>query len=212
MPFSAGFGRNGCKLLRLAAIRVSNKLRIIGGAWRSRQILFEDVPGLRPTPARVRETLFNWLQVDIINSRCLDLYAGSGALGFEAASRGARQVVQVENNPKAVQKLRDNSAVLAANQITVVQQAVESFLQTTAAGFDLVFLDPPFGKDLISAACLQLQQNGWLANHAKIYVEAERQINLTEMPANWRMLKHKTAGEVGYYLFQADPKTPADLS
>lgn len=179
-----------------------NKLRIIGGEWRSRQIVFDDAPGLRPTPSRVRETLFNWLQADIVNSRCLDLYAGSGALGFEAASRGARRVVQVESNPKACQKLRDNIATLQARQIELVSLDVGRFLRGPAESFDLVFLDPPFGHDLVLPTCQLLERQGWLAGYAKIYVEAERSLALIDMPANWQPLKSKVAGEVGYYLFQ----------
>jgi 16S rRNA (guanine966-N2)-methyltransferase len=181
---------------------LENKLRIIGGVWRSRQIAFDDVPGLRPTPARVRETLFNWLQTDVINSRCLDLYAGSGALGFEAASRGAKRVVQVENNAKACQKLKDNIAALAAIQVSLVPRDVTRFLQEPAESFDLIFLDPPFGQNLLVPTCRQLEQQGWLASYAKIYVEGERHLILAEMPSNWRLLKNKAAGEVSYYLYQ----------
>lgn len=181
---------------------MSNKLRIIGGKWRSRQIVFDDAPGLRPTPSRVRETLFNWLQVDVANSRCLDLYAGSGALGFEAASRGAKRVVQVESNAKACQRLRDNIAALAASQVVIAPRDVARFLQESAESFDLVFLDPPFGENRVASTCLSLEKRGWLADHAKIYVEAERHLSLENMPPNWRLLKNKTAGQVGFYLFQ----------
>jgi 16S rRNA (guanine966-N2)-methyltransferase len=186
---------------------MANQIRIIGGQWRSRQILFDDAPGLRPTPARVRETLFNWLQADILNSRCLDLYAGSGALGVEAASRGARRVWQVENNPASCQRLRENIARLAASQIQVQQQDVSRFLNGSAQAFDLVFLDPPFGYDLVPQTCLLLETNGWLADYAKIYVESERNRPLQNVPSNWRMLKEKTAGEVGYCLLQRQPDT-----
>lgn len=181
---------------------MTNKLRIIGGEWRSRQVVFDDAPGLRPTPSRVRETLFNWLQTDVANSRCLDLYAGSGALGFEAASRGAKRVVQVESNPKACRKLKENIAVLQAKQMEVVSLDVARFLQAQPESFDLVFLDPPFGQDRVMPTCQQLERLGWLSSYAKIYVEAERNLTLVDMPANWRLLKNKAAGEVGYYLFQ----------
>ncbi|MDD4915545.1 MAG: 16S rRNA (guanine(966)-N(2))-methyltransferase RsmD [Methylococcales bacterium] len=181
---------------------MSNRLRIIGGEWRSRQIVFADAPGLRPTPARVRETLFNWLRFDVANSRCLDLFAGSGALGFEAASRGAKRVVQVENNPKVSQKLRENIALLAAGQMTVATQDASQYLQGVAECFDLVFMDPPFAQSLVQPSCHLLEQNGWLADNAKIYIEAERQFDPVGMPAGWRLHKHKTAGEVGFYLFQ----------
>jgi 16S rRNA (guanine966-N2)-methyltransferase len=184
---------------------VTNKLRIIGGEWRSRQIVFDDAPGLRPTPARVRETLFNWLQADVVNSRCLDLYAGSGALGFEAASRGAKRVVQVESNPKACRKLKENVVNLQAKQIEITLTDVSVFLQGRPESFNLVFLDPPFGQGRVVPTCQQLEQLGWLSSYAKIYVEAERHLTLVDMPANWRLLKSKAAGEVGYYLFQRQP-------
>jgi 16S rRNA (guanine966-N2)-methyltransferase len=181
---------------------VKNKLRIIGGEWRSRYVRFVDAPGLRPTPARVRETLFNWLQSDIRGSRCLDLYAGSGALGFEAASRGARLVVQVESSAQACRSLKDNASVLAAGQVKIVQMDVMHFLAGNAEAFDLVFLDPPFARHLAVPTCQRLEQKGWLQPHGKIYVESESHADLTGMPENWQLLKSKTAGDVGYRLFQ----------
>ena len=181
---------------------MSNSLRIIGGEWRSRQIAFDDAPGLRPTPARVRETLFNWLQADVAGSCCLDLYAGSGALGFEAASRGAKHVLQVERNPEVCQKLHSNIAKLAAQQIQVQQADVSQFLHGPAQSFNLVFLDPPFAQNLLAPSCALLEDKGWLAPYAKIYLEAERGLALDALPVNWQCLKHKTAGEVSYYLFQ----------
>jgi len=182
--------------------KVSNKLRIIGGGWRSRQISFDDAPGLRPTPGRVRETLFNWLQADVPNSRCLDLYAGSGALGFEAASRGAKSVIQVENNPKTSQKLVENCRALGGSQIEVIQQDVIRYLQSGGEQFDLVFLDPPFGMGLVQESCRLLTDGEWLADFAKIYIESERHLVLNHVPAGWRLLKQGTAGEVAFYLFQ----------
>jgi len=182
---------------------VKNKLRIIGGDWRSRQLSFVDAPGLRPTPARVRETLFNWLQYEIAGKQCLDLYAGSGALGFEAASRGAKSVVQVENNAQACRCLKDNALALSAtDRITVVQSDVSRYLAGDAQRFDTVFLDPPFGLNLAVQTCRQLEENGWLAKYAKIYVETERNFNFLGMPENWRQLKSKSAGEVAYHLFE----------
>ena len=178
-----------------------NRLRIIAGQWRSRQLQFQDLPELRPTPARVRETLFNWLQYDIAASRCLDLFAGSGALGFEAASRGARRVLQVERNATACSHLRANAAALAAQQIEILQQDVLTFLQGSPEAFDVVFLDPPFGRDLLLPCCLALEENGWLAEQAKIYLEAETGLALQGLPENWQRLKSKTAGEVAYWLF-----------
>jgi len=182
---------------------VKNKLRIIGGDWRSRQLSFVDAPGLRPTPARVRETVFNWLQYEIFGKRCLDLYAGSGALGFEAASRGAKSVIQVESNAQACRSLKDNALALSADdRIKVVQSDVLRYLEGEATAFDVVFLDPPFGLNLVIQTCRLLEDNGWLAKHAKIYVETERHFDFSGMPENWRQLKSKSAGEVGYHLFE----------
>ena len=179
-----------------------SKLRIIGGQWRSRQIKVVDAPQLRPTPARVRETLFNWLQYDINGKRCLDLYAGSGALSFEAASRGAIEVRQVENNALACRTLKENAQRLQAQQIKLIQQEVFRFLSGDAQCFDVVFLDPPFGQGLAIQTCQWLEDKQWLAEYAKIYVEVETDLDLTEMPQNWQQLKAKTAGEVAYYLYQ----------
>ncbi len=181
---------------------MSNKLRIIGGEWRSRSINFIDVPGLRPTPARVRETVFNWLRNDIIASRCLDLYAGSGALGFEAASRGAKSVSQVENNAVACRALKENTVALASNQIKIIQAEVFRYLSGDAEVFDVVFIDPPFAMGLAVQTCQWLEDKRWLSNHAKIYVEAESTLKLEGIPENWRLLKSKVAGEVGYHLYE----------
>lgn len=181
---------------------MQNKLRIIGGEWRSRQVNVVDAPGLRPTPARVRETLFNWLQYDLIGSRCLDLFAGSGALGFEAASRGAKAVMQVENNPLACRALKENAVALGAKQIKLVQMDAFRYLADNAEPFDLVFLDPPFAQALVVQTCQWLEDKGWLSSGAKIYVEAESVLKLEGLPENWRLLKSKTAGEVAYRLFQ----------
>ena len=183
-----------------------NKIRIIGGQWRSRQLPFQDAPGLRPTPARVRETLFNWLQHDIIGSRCLDLYAGSGALGIEAASRGAKQVVQVENNPQCCRQLHANAKFLKADQVRIIQQDVFRYLASgDEQPVDIVFLDPPFNKNLAIQTCQWLKDKGWLAADARIYVEVEKGLPLTGLPENWQALRHKSAGEVDYYLFANQP-------
>jgi 16S rRNA (guanine966-N2)-methyltransferase len=182
---------------------LKNQIRIIGGEWRSRQIHFIEVPGLRPTPSRVRETLFNWLQNEIPGSRCLDLFAGSGALGFEAASRGAKSVVQVEQDANACRALHANASKLNARQIKIVNADVFRYLATNAAeSFDIVFLDPPFGQGLAAQACRWLEDKGWLNPDALVYAETEVGGRLLEeIPDNWRPLKSKTAGEVSYRLF-----------
>lgn len=182
---------------------MKNKLKIIAGNWRSRQITFDNLEGLRPTPSRVRETLFNWLQDDIINSRCLDLYAGSGALSFEAASRGARKVVQVEQNPKVCRQLKANAVNLNATQVKLIQSDVFRFLVSDIQLFNLVFIDPPFHKNLAIQSCQWLEDKGWLATGAKIYLEVEHKLSLNGIPKNWQLLKTKSAGELDYYLFQS---------
>ncbi len=179
---------------------VSNEVRIIGGHWRSRRLHFPPVPGLRPTPDRVRETLFNWLQGEIDGARCLDLYAGSGALGFEAASRGASHVVQVESSPKVCGALRQNCAALEATQIEVVQAEVRRFLNGSARTFQMVFMDPPFRRGFIAPSCELLDQRGWLADNAWIYLEAEAELMLNDLPPRWSTVRSKKSGDVGYHL------------
>lgn len=186
----------------MIAGNMKNKLRIIAGDWRSRQLVFEDIPEIRPTPARVRETLFNWLQNDVLGRQCLDLYAGSGALGFEAVSRGAKSVVIVENNPKACQLIKENTFKLSTEKIKVIQSDVFKFLAGDSMSFSLVFLDPPFNKAMAQQTCHWLEDKNWLAPAAKIYVEVESQLVLDNMPFNWQCLKSKKTGEVGYYLFE----------
>lgn len=181
---------------------MKNKLRIIAGDWRGRQLRFAEVPGLRPTPDRIRETLFNWLQYDVPGSHCLDLYAGSGALGFEAASRGAGKVVQVENNDLACRYLKENAQMLAASRLTIINREVLRFLARDPEPFDLVFMDPPFSKNLVLPTCHRLEDNGWLAVRAKIYVESERALEADGWPATWTLLKDKRAGDVAYRLFE----------
>ncbi len=135
----------------------------------------------------------------------LDLFAGSGALGFEAASRGAKLVVQVEDSAGNCKRLRENIARLAAGQIQVVQQDAAAYLAGPAQAFDLVFLDPPFGQGLLESACRLLESQGWLKDYAKIYLESEKNWQTADLPANWGLLKEKVAGEVCYRLLQRQP-------
>jgi 16S rRNA (guanine966-N2)-methyltransferase len=184
---------------------VKNELRIIGGHWRGRKLHFPAAPELRPTPNRVRETLFNWLHQDLTGLSCLDLYAGSGALGFEAASRGAAHVAQVEANGEVCAALKRNCALLDARRVEVVRMEVARFLAGPARRYDIVFLDPPFRQGLIAPCCRQLEENGWLADDARIYLEAEAESPLEGLPANWRSLRAQRAGEVGYHLYRRTP-------
>ena len=160
------------------------------------------MPGLRPTPDRIRETLFNWLQNDIPGARCLDLFAGSGALGLEALSRGAASVVLCDNHPQVVQQLRDHLKTLAANGGEVRQQTALVMLNAGASEppFDIVFLDPPFGQALLTPCIQHLEAGGWLSAGAKIYLESESNLQHLELPANWELLREKTAGQICYRL------------
>jgi len=176
-----------------------NQLRIIAGVWRGRKLVFAPVAGLRPTPDRVRETLFNWLGSHVHGARCLDLFAGSGALGLEAASRGAAAVVLVDADPRVVRTLEEQVRLLDARQVRVVQAASERYLQGPAEPYDIVFLDPPYRQGLLAQCLLQLEQRGWLAPDAWVYVEAERGLE-PPLPANWKIHRGKTTGQVGYHL------------
>lgn len=181
---------------------MKNELRIIGGIWRSRKIRFPDAPLLRPTPARVRETLFNWLGQDLSGLSCLDLYAGSGALGFEAASRGAKRVVMVEQSAVVCQALRHTAETLDAEQVQLIQQPVLAYLETASQTFDIVFVDPPYRQALPVPVCRALEARGWLAASARIYIETERDAVLSGLPENWAVLRNKQAGDVAYALFR----------
>ncbi|NDV11489.1 16S rRNA (guanine(966)-N(2))-methyltransferase RsmD [Crenobacter caeni] len=180
-----------------------NKVRVIAGKYRRRQLAFPDVDGLRPTPDRVRTTLFNWLGAELDGLVCLDLFAGSGALGFEAASRGARRVVMVERDRSALTLLKDNRRMLGADEIDVVSGDALAYLRGARERFDLVFLDPPFGLDLLPALLPLLP--GLLAPGARVYLEAARLPDL----AGWRVLKQGSAGAVRYALVEADVAEPA---
>jgi 16S rRNA (guanine966-N2)-methyltransferase len=189
---------------------LSNRLRIIGGQWRSRVIEFPDAPGLRPTPNRVRETLFNWLREAVIGARCLDLFAGSGALGLEALSRGARRVIQVERQGEACAALRRNALTLGADALEVVENDVFRFLEGPVTPSDLAFLDPPFGEEWIAPCCRLLETRGWLSEGAHIYVEVKAGAPPGGLPDGWRLLKSGKAGEVGYHLYQRQPERRND--
>jgi 16S rRNA (guanine966-N2)-methyltransferase len=180
-----------------------NSVRIIGGIWRGRRIEFPDLPALRPTPDRIRETLFNWLQSRISGARCLDLFAGSGALGIEALSRGAAEVVFVETAPAAAHALRAQLQRLRGEaRGRVLELGAARFLRTPGEPFDLVFLDPPFGQNALPEYLAQLEGGNWLKSGALLYLECERAAGLPPLPADWQVLKSKTAGEVGYHLVQ----------
>ncbi len=181
--------------------RKSNQVRIIGGSHRGRKISFPDLPGLRPSGDRVRETLFNWLQPQIPGAVCLDLFAGSGVLGFEAASRGAARVVLVEQAAVVVKQLQHSSKLLGMDQLQVAQADSLTWLQQAAQPFDIAFLDPPFGGDLLGECCLLLEQGGWLQPEARIYLEIDAAEQLPALPGGWQLLREKRAGQVVFFLY-----------
>lgn len=180
----------------------ANRVRIIGGRWRGVPLRFPPVDAVRPSPDRVRETLFNWLQPHIAGACCLDLFAGSGALGVEALSRGAAQVTFVDQEPRLTQYLRDTLRRLGAAHAVVFTESAQTFLRRAPQPFDVVFLDPPFASGLLPEICDALAR-GWLAREAWIYIEQAAQTPLPMLPAGWRVHRAKRAGQVGYYLLHA---------
>lgn len=182
--------------------RGQGRLRIIAGQWRSRKLTFPDRDDLRPTPDRIRETLFNWLQTDVPGSRCLDLFAGSGALGFEAASRGASEVVMVEQSREAASALARNAGLLDAAKVELVVADAVVWLMNNQRVFDIVFLDPPFTDDLLGECCEMLERGNNLAEDARIYIEHAVGDNEFVIPDNWQCIKSKSAGQVAYKLFR----------
>ncbi len=182
------------------------KVRIIGGRWRGRRLPVPDLPGLRPTPDRVRETLFNWLGPVVEGARCLDLFAGTGALGLEAASRGAASVTLVESSRPAAAALRQHVQRLGQGVVEVVVAEALAWLQGSDRTFDIVLLDPPFGKGLLPRCCELLSQRGWLAPEAHVYMETE--LAELELPESWRLIRSRKAGNVRYHLARISHRTP----
>jgi 16S rRNA (guanine966-N2)-methyltransferase len=191
--------------------RGTNRVRIVGGELRGRRIEFPDAPGLRPSADRVRETLFNWLQGDVPGARCLDLFAGSGVLGIEASSRGAREVVLVEHSPAVARALRTTVAALGIERrARVVEADALAWLSNEPASpFDIVFLDPPFSSALLAPAVQTLERDGWLAPGALVYLERSGLTGDWALPATWRLLRDKRAGEVAYALACRDTEDRA---
>lgn len=179
----------------------AGRIRIVGGSLRNSRLDVPDLPGLRPTPERVRETLFNWLVPAIHGARCLDLCAGTGALGIEALSRGAAGVQFVERDARAAQALRANLVRLKADAGQVAVLDAGLFLQGMAQPYDLVFLDPPFALDLWPALARQLEQGGWLAAQGWVYVESPRGL-VPALPPNWQLHREGQAGEVRFALYR----------
>lgn len=176
------------------------QLRIIAGKWRGRKLQFPDIEHLRPTPDRVRETIFNWLQPYVGDACCLDLFAGSGALGFEALSRGAEHVTMIESQVEAAQQLRSNRQALLAEQADVKHMTAQQYLKQCQQQFDIVFIDPPYQADLWTEIAQVLVQCRALADNAVIYLECPSNKPLPTLPNNWQLIKDKKAGDVRYCL------------
>ena len=180
-------------------------VRIISGLWRGRKLPVHDAEGLRPTTDRVKETLFNWIAQDVPRSKCLDLFAGSGGLGFESASRQAERVTMIELNSGAFKQLQSNVAALKADNITLVNGDALSYLKQPATPHQVVFIDPPFRQGLLAETIDLLETNGWLAPDALVYIETEKELQLEGIPAHWHLHREKTAGQVCYRLFERQP-------
>jgi 16S rRNA (guanine966-N2)-methyltransferase len=187
--------------------RDTNTLRIIAGEWRSRKLPFIDTLGLRPTPDRVRETLFNWLQADIRNASCLDLYAGSGALGLEALSRGAREVVFVEKNAACANQLKKNLEILKANSTVLHTDALGylgNFNHSDASGknFDVIFLDPPYRQGLLDKSLKQLIRKKIISKNTLVYLEHEAEESFDWSEYGLQIVKQTVAGQVQSFLLK----------
>ncbi|MBS0358303.1 MAG: 16S rRNA (guanine(966)-N(2))-methyltransferase RsmD [Proteobacteria bacterium] len=174
-------------------------LRIIGGKWRSRRIRFSET-GVRPTPDRVRETLFNWLAPIIPGAHCLDLFAGSGVLSFEALSRGAASIVTIDQSAEAIRFIEQNKQLLQAENMQLIKMQIPGNLSIEKKSFDIIFMDPPFHQGLIELCCAWLREKELLAPNAYIYIETEADLNPLPIPSDWEIFREKKAGQVKYYL------------
>ena len=183
-----------------------SELRIIGGQWRGRRLSFTAAEGLRPTLDRFRETLFNWLMFDVEGAHCLDLFAGSGALGLEALSRGAAHVDFIDNNALAVAAIRQHLKSLQCSAAQVHQAAAEAWLkQQPSQPYDLIFLDPPFHQDFLQPCFYALEYGGWLKSGSLIYLEAEAEFSTAKLPAGWQIQKNKLTKTKIFLLLRFEP-------
>lgn len=180
----------------------AGQLRIVGGQWRGRRLSFRAEEGLRPTTDRVRETLFNWLQPVIHGARCADLFAGSGALGLEALSRGATHCDFIDSSAVALQQIEAHLEALgASHSARCHRRSAEAFLRQARDPYDIVFVDPPFGRGLSQASCTLLEERGLLTPEARVYVETGADESPPRVPAAWTLHRDKRAGGVAYRLF-----------
>lgn len=182
------------------------RLRIVGGEYRGRTLTVPNHRGLRPTSDRVRETLFNWLSPVIEGARCVDLFAGSGALGFEAVSRGAAEVVMVERVEAVTRVLRAHAGALGTGRVTVVHADALRWLAAEGRPFDIAFLDPPFADDLLARSFGLLATGRWLSPGARVYLEAPVSTGFPTLPSDWHLVRDKRAGRVRYGLAETGAK------
>lgn len=179
------------------------EVRIIGGDWRGRKLPVIDQPGLRPSSDRVKETLFNWLQFEVAGAKCLDVFAGSGALGLEALSRGAQRVVFLEKSSQITRQIRQNLQTLRSEKGTVFETDSLSFLAShEAQTFDVVFLDPPFNQGLMQPVLDKLFEYGWLNTRSWVYLEQEKKLPWPAFPEGWGCYREKNTSEVRYGLWR----------
>ena len=184
--------------------QAKSRVRIIGGCWRSRKIEFLNRPALRPTPDRVRETVFNWLAPSLPGASCLDLFAGSGVLAFEALSRGAARAVLVERDTTICRQLQSQAKLLQADNAIVINQDAKAYIKNSIDVFDIIFLDPPFNSEWINTLAIPPQL---LSSHARIYLEtaATNHFELPTVWANWDIVHAAKAARVRYLLLQKKP-------
>lgn len=184
--------------------KAMGEVRVIAGLWRGRKLSVLNAEGLRPTTDRVKETLFNWLMMDVANARCLDCFAGSGSLGIEALSRQAQAVVFLEKFATAAQQLKKNLASLKTDKGTVINTDTLAYLaqKNNDNPFNIIFIDPPFHHQFVPQILPLLQQNNWLAENALIYVETEKNHPPLPLAENWQIIKEKSAGMVTSRLIQ----------
>ena len=186
--------------------KAMGEVRVIAGLWRGRKLSVLNAEGLRPTTDRVKETLFNWLMMDVANARCLDCFAGSGSLGIEALSRQAQAVVFLEKFANAAKQLKKNLASLKTDKGTVINTDTLTYLsqKNSTEPFEIIFIDPPFHHNLVPQVLTLLQQNNWLAENALIYVETEKNHPPLLLAKNWQVIKEKSAGMVTSRLIQVN--------
>ena len=188
--------------------RSPNQVRLIAGGWRGRKLDFPPVPGLRPTPDRVRETLFNWLARDVPGARCLDLFAGSGALGLEARSRGATEVILVDRHPQVIAHLHQQIARLGMDRVHCHRAEALDWLRRVGSPCDVVFVDPPFADEAWDAVLAALARTGAVRSGGKVYVEAPQGRSL-DVPSGWTLWREGRAGEIVFRVFITSPSTDA---